>query len=223
MLLDRAFVLVPPITAPAGVTFAHSSDLCAGDEAAPDRWLARMSRVRPRVGLLQDALATGAASAALADRGTAGRLRVSQWPQPATATVEPWAALPTTGAPPAARTSLVFEGAAAIDRSGSIAGLLVDEWVEVVPSDHETTAVTFGYDAPGATAPQAILLGLPPATPHGWNAAAVEAIVLDARRLSLLRLVDVDLAPTAGHVLPALFLATNVPGDTISTDLAQAI
>ena len=41
-----------------------------------------------------------------------------------------------------------------IDLSQPLSGLLIDEWVEVVPSNHETTGLTFHYDQPGACAPQ---------------------------------------------------------------------
>ena len=35
-----------------------------------------------------------------------------------------------------------------------LAGLLIDEWVEVVPSRQETTGLTFHYDQPNSAAPQ---------------------------------------------------------------------
>ena len=42
-------------------------------------------------------------------------------------------------------------------------GFVCDAWNEVVPSERETTGVSFHYDAPGARPPQAILLAVPPA------------------------------------------------------------
>ena len=56
-------------------------------------------------------------------------------------------------------TALVLRMVDKLDlRPQPLAGLLIDEWVEIVPSAQETTAITFQYDAPDAFAPQAILL-----------------------------------------------------------------
>jgi hypothetical protein len=104
----------------------------------------------------------------------------------------------------------------------AIAGLLIDEWVEVIPNKNETTAITFQYDAPGARAPQAILLAVPPDINRPWNLDILEAIVLETLELAKLRTVDVSLLRDVGHFLPALYFAYNVGGDpngdTVSTD-----
>lgn len=113
----------------------------------------------------------------------------------------------------------MFEGAGGVDLSGEIAGLLVDDWVEVVPSERETTALAFGYDAPVSTAPQAILLALAPATATHWSLAALEDVAREALSLSRLRMVDPEALQGLGHLLPSLFLADNDAQETISTDL----
>ncbi len=107
----------------------------------------------------------------------------------------------------------------------SLAGLLIDEWVEVVPNSSETTAVTFHYDAPGACAPQTILLVIPPDLSRAWSLDALEAVILETLELAKLRAVDPDALnanSTLGHYLPALYFAYNQGGDpngdTISTD-----
>jgi len=48
------------------------------------------------------------------------------------------------------------------------AGLLLDEWTETVPTDKETTGVTFNFNRPNAAAPQAILVAVPPVTTANW-------------------------------------------------------
>ena len=50
-----------------------------------------------------------------------------------------------------------------------LAGLLIDEWVEVVPSATETTGITFQYDQPDACPPQTILLAVPPEVGVPWT------------------------------------------------------
>ena len=59
-----------------------------------------------------------------------------------------------------------------LDLTQPLAGLLVDEWVEIVPSAQETTAIAFQYDPPDAFAPQAILLAVPPVLGRAVDAAA---------------------------------------------------
>jgi hypothetical protein len=158
----------------------------------------------------------------LTDRGTTGEgYAVAQYPPPGQG--EPWAGLPTAdgGPPPGGRISLVFEGAAGVDLTTPVAGLLADDWVETVPNERETTAIAFGYHAPSSCAPQAILLGIPPAVASQWSLDALEKIALEALELSKLRMVDPDALRELGHLLPALFLADNpdpAPA-TISTDL----
>lgn len=39
---------------------------------------------------------------------------------------------------------------------------LLDQWTEVVPAVDHTTTVAFHHDAPGARAPQAVLVAVPP-------------------------------------------------------------
>ena len=104
-----------------------------------------------------------------------------------------------------------------------MAGLLVDEWVEVVPSAEEMTGLAFHYDAPGSAPPQAILLAAPPATAPKWSLDWLEAILLETLEMSKLRAVDPDVLKGAGSLLPATWLAFNRGNDTVSTDPTLAI
>lgn len=97
-----------------------------------------------------------------------------------------------------------------------VAGLLIDEWVEVVPSAQETTAVAFHYDAPGAQASQAILLAVPPDPSQPWDIDTLATVLNETFDLAKLRLVDPDAlaVPGAlGHYLPALYFVDNRGGD----------
>jgi len=104
----------------------------------------------------------------------------------------------------------------------SVCGLHLDRWVEVVPAPVETTGVAFHCDAPQATAPQAILLAIPPNPRKSWDVASLEAVLLETLDLAKLRMVDSERRPTLGHFLPALLFARNsgdaLRGDTIATN-----
>jgi hypothetical protein len=106
-----------------------------------------------------------------------------------------------------------------------LAGLLVDEWVEVIPGEEETTGLVFHFDAPGTQPPQALLLAVPPDESRPWDLADLADAVLDTLELARLRAVDPDaLAAVVGpsDLLPAIYLARNPAGDTVSTDFTQA-
>jgi hypothetical protein len=109
--------------------------------------------------------------------------------------------------------------------AGLIAGLMLDEWHEVIPSQTVQTALTLHYDAPGACAPQAILLAISPDPLKPWDAATLETILNETLELAKLRTVDYDALSHVGHLLPALLLANNVggdpKGDTVSSEFAH--
>ena len=55
----------------------------------------------------------------------------------------------------------------------TFAGILVDEWNELIPNKEETTGIAFHYDQPNARPPQTVLLGIHPKnsddSPWAWN------------------------------------------------------
>ena len=111
---------------------------------------------------------------------------------------------------------------AQVDLAGTLAGLLLDEWVETIPNPSETTAVSFHHDAPGAQPPQSILLAVNPDPSAEWSLATLEAILLETLELARLRLVDSDTLADAGQFLPALLFSHNVRGEAVSTDFRRA-
>jgi len=72
-----------------------------------------------------------------------------------------------------------------------------DEWVEVVPSQTETTAITFQHDAPDARAPQALLLAVPAAPGTPWTGAGLHRLLLDTLTLAQIRAIDPEALDTA--------------------------
>ena len=105
----------------------------------------------------------------------------------------------------------------------AIAGFLCDEWQEFVPSTTQTTGISFHYDAPGARAPQSLVLAVPPQmNMENWTFDTLLATVHEAFDLAKLRAVrPKDLTDGLGLFLPANYLPQNVSKDVPSVELWQ--
>ena len=102
-----------------------------------------------------------------------------------------------------------------------MAGLLIDEWVEIIPNAKETTGVAFQFNPPDSFAPQSILLAVPPAPDKAWTLGDLQRVLLETLDLARLRAVDAEALDETGHYLPgALFRASTPSDDTVSTDFA---
>lgn len=199
-----------------GPAFAQSLALQNNDPLAAVAWFQRIARVREGLARLDTALmyAEALGSGATLD------LRVGQLPRP-TQSGERWVALSPT---PIAggRLSMVAHVPAGFDATRPVAGLLVDEFEEVVPSASAVTGLAFHFDEPGARAPHAILLAVSPDDRPTWDLDTLVATLAETMELAKLRAVDPDALEEAGHFLPALYFATNTAGDTVSTDFQRA-
>jgi hypothetical protein len=76
--------------------------------------------------------------------------------------------------------------------AGPVAVALLDDWAETVPSPRHTTYAAFGYDAPRARAPQAVLLAVPPDEQVALTADALPGIVLSTREQARARMAQPD-------------------------------
>ncbi len=98
-----------------------------------------------------------------------------------------------------------------------VCGLLIDEWVEVIPAKNETTGVAFNYDAPASRPAQAILLAVPPDLVQDgqkWADEHLISTVSETMELAKIRAVDSASLRHMGHFLPALYFANNLEDDT---------
>jgi len=113
---------------------------------------------------------------------------------------------------------------AAIEPDAAVAGLFVDEWMESIPSDEETTGLGFHFDAPGARPPQAILLAVPadPAA-QNWTLDGLVDVVNEAMALARLRAVRPQDLQALGLILPGLYLSNNFKQDVPSVDFATLL
>jgi hypothetical protein len=191
------------------------SDLLSGSTISADeqvrRWMMGSARVRPtldlwrRVALYANALGRPAQS-----------WNIAQLPF---TSGDRWVALPpASSSQRAGVVSLVLGYSVKPTTASACAGLLVDEWSEMIPSPTAPTAVSFHYPSSHAQAPQAVLLAVPPSLGGQWNLDALLAIVNETLDLAHVRATDSSLVGSAGQFLPAAMLACNLSGDTVSTD-----
>src|SRR5262249_36634214 len=175
-----------------------------GDPLAVNTWFARYARVRDTVGrfgsCLQRAEVLGA--------GARLNLTVAQLPF---VSGERWVGLPplpdATLRP--SKLSLVVHTIGPINTTLVMTGLLVDEWVEVVPSTKETTALAFQFDMPNSMAPQSVLIAVPPVPGQDWTPETLRRVLMETLDLAKLRAVDTASLGAAAQHLPGLYLAFN--------------
>ena len=215
------FIAVPVFSAATAADLdasRRSPALLAADPLGAHTWITRMERVRP--GLARMTLPYRLAE--VLGTGPTLDLEVAHVPHTGD---RGWVGLSldraTAARAPTALVSIVLAGAggpADVDVGGPLAGLLVDEWTEVVPNRDETAGLAFRYDPPDAMAPQAMLLAVPPDPTKAWTVGSLNRVLLETLDLAHLRAVGPESIDAAGHFLPATMLAFNVDGDAVSTD-----
>lgn len=209
---------------PVEASLAGRTDLLQGDPTALATWLQRSGLVRPELEAFASLLTYGEIGGA----DVSAQLVVVQQPHRPGAS---WHALPFVDpdatrpkAPPHGSLGLVLHSFDAFDPGKGFAGVVVDGWTESVPTETETTGVTFHYDAPGARAPQTVLLAVHPAlSPESWSLDLLLATVNEAADLARLRTLSAaELAPM-GSILPALYLPDDYTRDVPSVSIQGLI
>ncbi|HEX2188734.1 MAG TPA: hypothetical protein VHG51_07525, partial [Longimicrobiaceae bacterium] len=217
VLFGGGFRAVAPLVAAPrpelAAALADSLFLQDGDPLAAETWLQRASRVRAGAGRLH----TARTYAEAIRFGGAAPLRVAQLPYPAAERGQVrWLGLEGDANATGTRLSLVVDGP--VDPQAPLAGLVVDEWVEVVPGAEETTGLAVHFDAPNARPPQAILIAVPADGAAQWTGDALLETLEEALDLALVRAVDPDSITEVGQFLPAAYFSLNVDGQAPSTD-----
>jgi hypothetical protein len=216
-----SFVVLPRFTFDAAGATELSNALAAstpaqgGDALAVNTWFARYARVRDGVGKLGACLQR----AEVVGAGARLNFSVAQLPF---VSAERWVGLPPlpgTTLPPT-KLSLVVHTVGTINTTQVMTGLLVDEWVEVVPSTHETTALAFQFDVPDSCAPQTVLIAVPPVPGQDWTTETLRRVLMETLDLAKLRAADTRSIGAAAQHLPGLYLAFNTEDHAVSTDFA---
>jgi hypothetical protein len=196
----------PPF--PTVLAAALASDPVGAESGALDNWVESYGRVRSGVARLADVLL----AARLRRTGGPARLRAIQQPAEPFSKADPahraqWVGLPFP-APldPDPVTNLVAHALGDLDVDHGIAVLVVDEFVEVVPVEETTTAISFAFDAPGARPPQTILLAVPPVPGAAWTIDSLAQVIGETVDLAKIRMVDLSAVAWAGRFVPTIYL-----------------
>lgn len=143
-----------------------------------------------------------------------------------------WCALEIPPAPTDAeraikRDKLLYNASfpAGFDATQPMAGLLVDEWNEVIPEKTETTGVAFHYDRPNSEPPQCWLLALPAVMNGAWTWEELRAAVTSTLDEAKRRALEPDHIATTAYswFLPATYSAYTYPEISISNYLLRNV
>ena len=107
------------------------------------------------------------------------------------------------------------------DAAGAQCGLLIDEWLETIPSREEVTGLAFNFNAPNSAPPQALLLAVTPNETGSWQWDDLVDSVLDTFRRARLRAVEPDALGDLGGIgtlLPALVAEFGTSRASVSLD-----
>ncbi len=100
--------------------------------------------------------------------------------------------------------------------SGYQAGIMVEEWMDVIPFNEHTTGVSFHYNQPNAKAPQCLILGLTPQITGNWKWNDLVDMLNETLDLAKKRGIDYEeIAPTAVGQLPGLVFPFSRTGNSI--------
>jgi hypothetical protein len=129
---------------------------------------------------------------------------------------DPWQRnVPPTpnGAIPASRLVAIYGLAAVLDQTTVAFGLL-DSWGETVPDVQQDTTAAFGFNAPAARAPQAILIAVSPVPDEPLTSESLVEILAETRELAHARMATPADLHALDAALPLMMLpasgATNV-------------
>lgn len=220
IVFGKGFIVLPRFTAAnqdeLEQALANSLQVQEGNPLAANIWFQRMARVRDGLGRLNDVLVY---TEALGHDETL-KLSIAQLPHKRE---DRWVGLPLRpkASLPGGKLALAVQAVTPVDVRQPLAGLLVDEWVEVVPSATETTGLAFQYDQPNSAPPQTILIAVPPEVGAPWTIWSLQKVLLETLDLARLRAVDPDALDEVGHYLPAAYFALNLSGATVSTDFTR--
>ena len=132
-------------------------------------------------------------------------------------------------APREGRLSLVLLGPDALPAEGATgSSLLVDEWSETIPSREETTGVAVYSDQPDATAPQCVLIAVPPQKRGAWRLGDLLQTLHDTLELAKSRAVELEhlqdslygqlLPLISGELVPEAAIGQPVPDTRVTLD-----
>ena len=100
-----------------------------------------------------------------------------------------------------------------LDTNQAWRGLIIDDWVELIPERTETTGLALHYGGPNAEAGNAVLVAVPSSDARVWSFSELLATLEETFDLIKLRAIDPDILGL-GQLLPAIYLAANADNAT---------
>jgi hypothetical protein len=208
-LFGTGFLVLPKVSGAADL-FSASFGGVTPPRAAIRRWLLGLASVRPDVSSYTSVLL--AADATSSAPGPGRSLRVAQLAPSGTAGTATWLGLPLPKGSPSPDqpvTSVLVDAPSGYDGNTLVTGLVVDDWVEQLPRRNSdgsaaiTTGLAVNANAPGARAPQAILLAVSPDGSR-WSTDGLIAVLDETRELARIRGVTLERLLTPSPILPAI-------------------
>lgn len=203
----------PDNAAEVDAALVHGPAL-VGSPLATRRWFEGAAAVREPLAALRLARMVSEALTS-----TASDLQAVQFPHDEEL---PWAGgtFEEGNRPRSGTASLVAEMPFGGAASGGFAGVIFDEWSELIPASSQDTCIAVHHDAPSAEAAQCILLAVPPTRSGPWTLPNLEAVINETLDLAKIRAVDAEQLGVLGLLAPTTFLAVNLADDTVGRDLA---
>ena len=106
----------------------------------------------------------------------------------------------------------------------ALAGLVFDEWTEVLPARETTSGVALHFNQPDTEPPQLMLLAVCPAEGENWRWEYLPETILDTFERAKKRLVNFDhlrTNPALAHLLPALIAPLERENLSATLDLGR--
>ncbi|WP_118976928.1 hypothetical protein [Taibaiella koreensis] len=132
----------------------------------------------------------------------------------------------------AGNTAALKEGRIAIGASlpasyeltGDQAGILVDEWIDVIPAREQTSGISFHHNQPNAKAPQCLLLGLTPQITGNWRWDDLVDMLNETLELAKKRAVDYEqISSSVVGQLPGMIMPFAQSGNLIGLSAAHIL
>jgi hypothetical protein len=213
-LFGDSFIVLPELTFSGKDNFhnalLHQNEILMGKGEERIRlWLQQAAQTHPSVKRLDDVMMITDAWGAETPGKSCMNLKVAQLPFDKD---QPWLALSNDERNnikwPKGVMSIVSLAPKNLNDMEQVAGLLIDQWSELIPAPCTTTGISFHYNSPNAQAPQCLLLAVPKPKiePGDWQIDDVLETVEDTFDLMKIRAVDLDAFQQVGSIFPALFL-----------------
>ena len=214
-LLGKSFVMIPHFHLRRSTEVADQLNLApdkglmrAAGELPYDGWMQGVSQVRERVASLGN-LEMWADNFDL----DLPEKSVIQFPfalNEGGESIDHWLGIPFPDGytPEEDKMAMVISHAQALvqDIGGPKMGLLIDEWVEIIPNKDETTGIAFNYDQPDAKPPNNLLLAVTPKETGKWDWDDLVYTLEDTLELAKNRAVEPEHLEDSllGQILPGI-------------------